>query len=221
MTQRYPFYDLTKFTWITSLVSLIPASLCVVGILHGVWSWLDLAGLETSLPLVSIPASISERLTIDTYIREAQVIATLVLVLFYSYWVYYASRNMLTLFEEHARSVWRSAKLFLGLLTKLHKITRLIDGMRYKSIPPGHDHVPVKWLLPIWSLSLISANACKLTAVYLKFDMVTVGDFRSITLWAFAAYVLYLIFYAVTARITLEVVWLQKLSHDHHITRIE
>jgi hypothetical protein len=219
MTQRYPFYDLKKFTWITNLVSIIPATLCIVGIIHGIGTWQTLAAMDALLPLTALPDDVSARLLIDTYVREAQVVSTLVLVLFYTYWVYFSARNMLSLFEEHTPSACKSIKLFFGLFTQLHKITRLIDGMRYQSIPPGHEHEPVKWLLPVWSSSLVSANVCKLTAVYLMVDALSVDDFRSVALWAFAAYVLYLIFYTVTARITFEVVWLQNLSHEHRRAR--
>ncbi|PHR99983.1 MAG: hypothetical protein COA68_07315 [Oceanobacter sp.] len=218
MTQRYPFYDLKKFTWITNLVSIIPGTLCIVGIIHGIGTWQALAVMDALSPLTALPDDVSARLLIDTHVREAQVVSTLVLVLFYTYWVYFSARNMLVLFEKHTASTWQSIKLFFGLFAQLHKITRLIDSMRYQSIPPGHEHEPVKWLLPVWSLSLVSANVCKLTAVYLMVDALSVADFRSVALWAFAAYVLYLIFYAVTARITFEVVWLQNLSHEHRRT---
>lgn len=221
MSQRYPFYDLTNFTWVTNLVSIIPATLCIAGVIHGIWSWQELAALDPLVSLSSLSDDVSNRLAIDTLIREAQVVSTLVLVLFYTYWVYFSIRNMLSLFEDHQPSTWKSITLFFGLFAQLHKITRLIDGMRYQSIPPGHEHVPVKWLLPVWSLSLISANVCKLTAVYLMVGTETVGDFQNVALFAFAAYVLYLLFYAVTARITFEVVWLQKLSHDYHIISVD
>jgi len=218
MKQRYPFYDLTGFTWTTNLISILPGALCIAGLIHGYWSWQELSAMGPDSALALLSVETRERLEIDTFIREAQVATTLILVLFYTWWVYFASRNMVSLFEDHVASWRESIKLFLGLIARLHKITRLIDAMRYDSIPPDHDHKPAAWLLPIWSLSLISANVCKLTAVYLMADALTVGDFQTVMTWAFCAYALYLIFYLVTARITFEVVWLQKLSHDHHIS---
>ena len=215
MNQRYPFYDLTPFTWATNLVSIVPGVLCVAGLLHGLWSWEALSVLSAEAPLSTLSVAIQERLATDTFIREMQVLSTLVLVLFYTYWVFYASRNMLALFEDDARSALRSLTLFFGLFARLHKITRLIDGMRFQSVPPGLDHDPAKWWLPVWSLSLLSANVCKLTAVYLMASAATVGDFRTVMMWAFAAFALYLIFYVVTARVTFEVVWLQRLSHEY------
>ena len=220
MNQGYPFYDLTRFTWVTNLISILPGALCIAGLIHGFWSWQELSALDSSAPLSALTVEVREHLSVDTLIREAQVASTIFLVLFYTYWVYYASRNMMSLFEEHTRSPGQSFRLFLSLLTRLHKITRLIDSMRYESIPPGHEHKPAAWLLPVWSLSLIAANVCKITAVYLMGAAVSVHDFKVVMLWAFCAYVLYLIFYLVTARITFEVVWLQKLSHDYHSIRL-
>lgn len=220
MSQSYPFYDLTRFTWLTNIVSVFPGALCVAGLVHGFWSWQELSALDGNTALASLTVDMREQLQADTLIREAQVMTTLVLVLFYTYWVYFASRNMMSLFEEHTRSVKQSFKLFLSLLTRLHKITRLIDAMRYDSIPPDHDHKPAAWLLPVWSLSLVSANVCKLTAVYMMSSAVTIADFKTVMAWAFSAYALYLVFYIVTARITFEVVWLQKLTHDYHSIRL-
>ena len=220
MSQSYPFYDLTRFTWLTNIVSVFPGALCVAGLVHGFWSWQELSALQDSTALTSLTVGMREQLQTDTLIREAQVMTTLVLVLFYTYWVYYSSRNMMSLFEEHTRSTKQSFKLFLSLLKRLHKITRLIDAMRYDSIPPDHDHKPAAWLLPVWSLSLVSANVCKLTAVYMMSSAVTIADFKTVMLWAFSAYAFYLVFYIVTARITFEVVWLQRLSHDYHSIRL-
>ena len=106
MTKRYPFYDLKKVTLITNLVSIIPATLCIVGIIHGIGTWQALAVMDAFLPLTALPDDVSARLLIDTDVREAQVASTLVLVLFYTYWVYFSVRNMLALFEKHTASTW-------------------------------------------------------------------------------------------------------------------
>ena len=104
MSQSYPFYDLTRFTWLTNIVSIFPGALCVAGLVHGFWSWQELSALGGGTALESLTVGMREQLQIDTLIREAQVITTLVLVLFYTYWVYFSSRNMMSLFEEHTRS---------------------------------------------------------------------------------------------------------------------
>ncbi|MDF1761980.1 MAG: hypothetical protein P1U57_01100 [Oleibacter sp.] len=175
----------------------------------------SLNDLSNSLIVANLSASWKGKIEYDNIFRLAQVITTFILFIFYCYWILFAARNMISLFEDKEHSAWLTFRLSMTLLMSSLKMTRIINKMRFQCVPNHLDHQPTAWLLPVWWTMLFTSSVAKLLALYFSNKVQTVGDLRVVYFFTITAFAIYPIFYFQTVLILKEITWLQALCQDN------
>lgn len=220
MTYRY--HDLGTVNRLLAVFLLPPALLALLGLWHGSGVLARMQDFAPALPVAALPAGYRALLVQDGWLRLAQISLTLAALTFFcTAWLYLAFRNLLALLSDTPRSLRRSLLLFASLVLGIFFALRMFQRLWRQSQPDAAqwqrftdaEWRAERWLVPLWWLDLIAANACKVLAVYHFSRAADVAGMLQGYHLMLAAYVLYLPLYALTWRLATRVDHLQQLAH--------
>ena len=210
----YPFFELARFNRALLVMLLVPAILTVVGFIHGVFVFKELASLPANLPLTELSASLIRQVHAAHYLQLSQISTTLVVLTFYFVcWLYFASRNLVALNDERHHSLVNSLIIFARLMIGILFSLRMLKAMWRRSVPEGRVHEPPHWLVPTWWVFLIAANVMKITSVVQLTNLELVSEWRFGFGFMLVAYLLYFPLYLLTWKFAQELACLQRESH--------
>ncbi|CUS42493.1 hypothetical protein MGWOODY_Tha1816 [hydrothermal vent metagenome] len=210
--KRYPFYDLHLLNRVIMGVMAIPGILCVAGFIHGFMTLQQLHGLAATDIITQLDTELQSRIALDSLIRITQISLTGVLGIFFGYWLFYAVRNLVCLYDEKPHTLKNTLIIFMRMLSCIFLALRTLASMRHRSAPEHHNFVPDSWLLPLWWLALVGANVSKIVAVYVLLNVDAVARLIEGMIWMSAAYVLYLAMYILTAILINEIGYWQRVN---------
>lgn len=210
--KRYPFYDLHLLNRVIIGVMAIPGVLCVVGLIHGIATLLQLQTLASADLIAQLDTELQSRIALDSLIRITQISLTGVLGIFFGYWLFYAVRNLVCLYDEKPHTLKNSVIIFMRMLSCIFLALRTLASMRHRSAPEHHNFVPDSWLLPLWWLALVGANVSKIVAVYVLLNVDSVDRLIEGMIWMSVAYVLYFTMYVLTGILIKEIGYWQRVN---------
>lgn len=223
---HYIYRDLRPYNRKLAKLAIFAGLVSLFSISHS----LQMVGLLTQfapeIALNSLPTEAQHTLMMDSWLRKGQLALTLSVGCYILWWLYLAFINILALEKVTERNLKHSAsvmgRVLLGLLSSLKMIRKL--WQQSKPLNPERrlmgksDPNEGRWVLPIWWMLLMVANVVKVTAVYRFSHANDVASLHSAYNWIIAAYVLYMLFYYFSYRLT---VWISgvQMTNYHIITR--
>ncbi|MFZ5559930.1 MAG: hypothetical protein ACOY41_00130 [Pseudomonadota bacterium] len=221
MNDPYQFADLARINRWVGWLLLPPLLTTVAGMLHALYSYALLAGLQPALPLFTLDPGLRRTLQHDDLLRLTQISLTVLFILFFCVvWLYLAFRNLIALFGERQRSMRSALAIHWDIWSNLAFARRLLQRLWRESTPDSHAHLAERWLVPWWWTLLIFASLCKLAALVTLHDPQTVGAWREGLHWMLAAYFLYFALFVLTWRLVKQLETLQGLHWRRLSSRV-
>lgn len=211
MKKNYQYSDLRQVNRWTCWLLIPPAMLSFLALFYGLYGYSQLEGLQVNRDLALLSPALHQALHIDAILRVSQITFTLLYLTFFCVvWLFLAFRNLVALYDARENNLRNSAGLLTRILLGLFFAMTMLKRLLRESTPQSYSLAHEKWLAPSWSITVISANVCKIVAVFLLTKATTVSDWLTGHYWLFNAYVLYLILFGLTWRLVTRVELLQR-----------
>jgi hypothetical protein len=223
---HYIYRDLRPYNRTLAKLAIFAGLVSLLSIGHSLQMVSLLSGFAPETLLTDLPTDVRHTLWLDNCLRIGQLGLTLSVGCYILWWLYLAFINILALEKVTERNLKHSASVMggvlLGLLSSLKMIRKL--WQQSKPLNPERrlmgksDPNEGRWVLLIWWILLMVANVVKVTAVYRFGHARDVASLHSAYDWIMAAYVLYMLFYYFSYRLT---VWISgvQMTNYHIVTR--
>lgn len=223
---HYIYRDLRPYNRTLAKLAIFAGLVSLLSIGHSLQMVSLLSGFTPETLLTNLPTDVRHTLWLDNCLRIGQLGLTLSVGCYILWWLYLAFINILALEKPTERNFRRSASVMggvlLGLLSSLKMIRKLFQQSKplnpERRLMGKSDPNQGRWVLPIWWILLMGANVVKVTAVYRFSHAHDVASLHSAYEWIIVAYVLYMLFYYFSYRLT---VWISsvQMTNYHIVTR--